>query len=100
MMHYEEIQTGDELQLNIEGKIDTLSCDQFQTLVLKSFTKCNRLIINMEKVAYMSSSGLRALVLGNRTAESKGGRLTIINSPEQVMEVFRVTGMLDVLDIR
>ena len=38
-MHYEEILSGDQLQLDIEGKIDALTCDEFQNIILKSFTK-------------------------------------------------------------
>ena len=61
-MHYEEIRSEETVQLNIEGKIDAVSSDEFQTLVLAAFTKTKCVIINLEKVTYMSSAGLRALV--------------------------------------
>ena len=99
-MHYEEIEADGMLQLNIEGKIDVIASDEFQTLVLKSFTKSNSVIINLDNVHYMSSAGLRALVLGQKTAESKGGKLIIINAQPQVQEVFKVTGFDTLLDIR
>jgi len=99
-MHYEEILGQGSLQLNIEGKIDALSSDEFQTLILRSFMKSNSIIVNMEKVTYMSSAGLRALILGEKTAESKGGKLVIINVPDAVMDTFKVTGISDILDIR
>ena len=99
-MHFEEIQTGEMLQLNVEGKIDALSSDEFQNLVLKAFMKSKSVIINLEKVVYMSSSGLRALILGDKTAQSKGGQLIIINAPEQVIETFKVTGLDSILDVR
>ena len=99
-MHYEEIRSEGMVQLNIEGKIDAISSDEFQTLVLASFTKTNCVIINLEKVTYMSSAGLRALTLGDKTAKSKKGQLIIINVPEQVRDVFRVTGFDTILDIR
>ena len=99
-MHYEEILSEGMLQLNVEGKIDTITSDEFQNIVLKSFTKSNTVIVNLEHVEYMSSAGLRALVLGERTAQSKAGKLIIINSPPQIMEVFRVTGFDSILDVR
>ena len=99
-MHFEETLREGTLQLDIEGKIDAITSDEFQTLVLRGFTKSNNVVINLEKVNYMSSAGLRALVLGEKTAESKGGKLIIINAQPQVMDVFRVTGFEGILDIR
>ena len=99
-MNYEEILLEGMLQLNIEGKIDALTSDEFQTLVLRSFMKSNNVILNMEKVKYMSSAGLRALVLGQKTAQSKGGKLIIINLQDQVRDTFVVTGFDSILDIR
>ena len=99
-MHYEEIMKDDMLQLNIEGKIDSLNSDDFQTLVLRSFTKCNTVIVNLEKVPYMTSAGLRALILGEKTGKAKGGKQIIINAQPAVLEVFRVTGIDSVLEIR
>lgn len=99
-MNYEEILMEGMLQLNIEGKIDALTSDEFQTLVLRSFMKSNNVILNMEKVKHMSSAGLRALVLGQKTAQSKGGKLIIINLQDQVRDTFVVTGFDSILDIR
>ena len=99
-MHYEEIESEGMLQLNMEGKIDALNSEDFQNLVLMAFTKSNRVIINLENVPYMSSAGLRALVLGEKTAKSKAGQLIIMNAQPQVQEVFKVTGIIDLLDIR
>ena len=99
-MHYEEVQSEGKLQLNMEGKIDALTSDEFQNLVLKSFTKSSSVIINLENVPYMSSAGLRALILGEKTAKSKGGQLIVINAQPQVQDVFRTTGFDSILDIR
>ena len=99
-MTIEEVKNGNTLQLNVEGKIDTLNCQEFQDTILKTFQRTNDLIINMDNVAYVSSAGLRALILGQKTAVSKGGSLVIINASSSVKDVFRVTGFDKVLDIR
>ncbi len=99
-MHYEEIDVEGKVQLNNEGKIDAATSNDFQSRVLATFTKSNSVILNLEKVTYMSSAGLRALILGDKTAKSKGGQLVIINVPSNVQDVFRVTGFNSILDIR
>lgn len=99
-MHYEEFDSDGTLQLNVEGKIDALTSDEFQNIVLKAFTKSKNVVLNLEGVTYMSSAGLRALVLGEKTARSKGGQMVIINLQPQVQEVLKVTGFDSLLDSR
>ena len=99
-MTIEEIKGEDRLQLNVEGKIDTLTSAQFQNAVLKSFQKDKNIVINMERVDYISSAGQRALILGQKTATSKGGSMIVINAAPSVQDVFRVTGFDKVLTIR
>lgn len=99
-MQIEEIVSEGVVQLDIEGKIDSLSSSDFQNAVLKSFQKSNSIVINMEKVSYISSAALRALTLGHKTALSKGGKMTLINVQPAVMDVFHTTGFDKMLDIR
>ncbi len=99
-MQYEEIRTEEALQLNVDGKIDVTTANDFQNAVLKTFVKSKNVIINLEKVPYMSSAGLRALVLGAKTAQAKGGSLVIIKAQPVVMEVFKYSGMNKILEIR
>ena len=99
-MHFEEINSGDVLQLNVQGKIDATSAGEFQNSVLRAFTKSKNIVINLEQVPYMSSAGLRALVLGTKTAQAKSGSLIVINVQPAVMEVFRYSGMNKIVEIR
>lgn len=98
-MFIEEIMSEGSLQLNVEGKIDSITSKEFQDSVLKAFQRSNKIIINMDKVGYISSAALRALTLGQKTAESKGGRMTVINVQPSVMDVFRTTGFDKLLTI-
>ncbi len=98
-MFIEEIMSEGSLQLNVEGKIDSITSKEFQDSVLKAFQRSNKIIINMDKVSYISSAALRALTLGQKTAESKGGRMTVINVQPSVMDVFRTTGFDKLLTI-
>lgn len=98
-MYIEEIKSGDTVQLNVEGKIDSITSPEFQEALLKSFQKGNQVVVNMEKVVYISSAALRAFTLGQKTAQSKGGRMTITNAPQSVMDVFKTTGFDKFLNI-
>ena len=99
-MIIEEIKSDDKLQLNVQGKIDAMSSNQLQTEILKAFQKCPYIILNFAEVSYISSAGLRALLIGQKTASSKGGKLLIINPTEAVQEVLNVTGLTKMFDVK
>ena len=99
-MTIDESRSDDKLQLNLHGKIDAVSSPELQNEVLKAFQKCQNVILNFADVPYISSAGLRALLIGQKTAGSKGGKFLIINASDAVVEVFRVTGLQKVLTIQ
>ena len=99
-MTIDEIRSDDKLQLNIHGKVDAVSSPELQTEVLKAFQKCPNVILNFADVTYISSAGLRALLIGQKTAGSKGGKFLIINANETVLDVLRVTGLGKVLSVQ
>lgn len=99
-MTIDEAKSGDILQLNVHGKVDANSSTEFQNEVLKAFQKSKNVIVNFADVSYISSAGLRALLIGQKTATSKGGKFTIINANASVIEILRVTGLEKVLSIQ
>ena len=99
-MYIEQINAEGSLQMNVEGKIDSISSKDFQDALLAGYQKSNSIIINLEKTTYISSAALRALTLGQKTAAAKGGKMVLINVPPNVQDVFRMTGFDKMLDIR
>ncbi len=99
-MTIDESKSGEILQLNVHGKVDANASTEFQNEVLKAFQKSKSVIVNLADVNYISSAGLRALLIGQKTANSKGGRFTIINANPSVIEILRVTGLEKVLSVQ
>lgn len=91
--------TPEQIQVRVNGRIDTNTSPPLQAEIMKSFQKGRNVILDFAKVDYISSAGLRALLLGHKTAVSKGGSLKIIHVPEIVREVFAVTGFDKILNI-
>ena len=90
----------DKLVLSIEGRIETNTAPEFQNAVLGAFQKCSNVILDFEEVAYISSAGLRGLLLGQKTAQSKGGSMVLTNVNDAVMEVLKMTGFKNILTIQ
>ena len=94
-----EIKTEDGIQLDVEGQVDTVSAPELQQKLLTAFQKTSHVVLNIEKVQYMSSAGLRALLLGQKTASSKGGSMKVANVQDAVYQVFKMSGFAKILDI-
>ena len=57
------------------------------------------LIINLHKVEYLSSSGLRIFIATSRQLKTKNGKVKLVRMPEAVKKVFMVVELLDMFEI-
>ena len=85
--------------LSPEGRIDTLSAPELQRALLQAFQADKNVTLNFEKVPYISSGGLRVLLIGQKTAASKGGSMTLQNVSQMVMSVLDMSGFSSILNI-
>ncbi len=98
-MEIQCIADQDIVTLILSGRIDTITSPKFQEEILKAFQKGNHLILDFNSVEYISSAGLRVLLVGQKNAESKNGSMKLIHVNEDVHEVLEMTGFIDILTI-
>ena len=98
-MNLIESRVEDIITIAIVGRVDTVTSPDLQNAILKAFQKSNKLILDFEKCEYVSSAGLRALLLGQKTATSKKGFMKLVKVQEIVLSVFEVTGFDSILTI-
>lgn len=96
-MEINEQRTEEKIILRTAGRIDTNTSVIFQQRVLTAFQKSSFIEIDLEEVDYISSAGLRALLVGEKTAQACGSRMVLTKVQPQVMEVFSMTGFGKVL---
>ena len=97
-MNIEKISESGKLTLKLEGRIDTKSAPALDETVRTSLDGVTSLIIDLKDVAYISSAGLRVLLIAQKQM-NKQGDMKIINVSEDIMEIFEVTGFSDILTI-
>ena len=93
-----ENRNGDSLILALEGRLDTSTAPELEAALKKTMPGIDELIFDLEKLDYISSAGLRVLLFAHKAMSAKKG-LTIRNANELVLEVFKVTGFADLLNI-
>ena len=86
------------LTLSLEGRLDTTTAPELENVVKTELEGVTALNVDMEKLEYISSAGLRVL-LSAQKAMNKQGSMTIRNASEDVKEIFDVTGFSDILNI-
>ena len=98
MLNITKAQDGKELKLSLEGRLDTTTAPQLETEVKESLNGIETLVFDLEKLAYISSAGLRVLLSAQKIM-NKQGSMVVRNSSEEVNEIFEVTGFSDILTI-
>ena len=92
-----EINNG-KLIINLEGRLDTNTAPQLEDTINQQIENITELLLNWKNLEYISSAGLR-VILSAQKIMNKQGKMKIINANDNVMEVFDMTGFLDILDV-
>ena len=91
-------QDGSALVVALEGRLDTTTAPELERELKTSLDGVTDLTLDLAKLDYISSAGLRVLLSAHKTM-MKQGQMKVINASEIVKEVFEVTGFCDILNI-
>ena len=89
---------GTTLRLALEGRLDTTTAPQLEAELKQSMDGITLLELDFDKLEYLSSAGLRLILTAQKTM-NKQGKMVIRHVNETIMEVFEVTGFIDILTI-
>ena len=89
---------NDVLTIKLEGRLDTNTAPELEKTVAEKTEGIKDLVLDMEKLEYISSAGLRVL-LATQKKMNKVGSMKVTNVCDVVMEVFEITGFSDILTI-
>ena len=87
---------NDTLTIALDGRLDTTTAPELEDFLGKNYDGTGSIVIDCEKLMYVSSAGLRVL-LG--TQKKTKGAMKLTNVCELVMEVLEMTGFADILVI-
>ena len=87
------------LILSLEGRLDTVTSPDFQEVLIPAIDEAKDVKLNFEKLDYVSSAGLRILLMGQKAASEKGCSFILTSVSSEIMEVLEMTGFTDLLTI-
>ena len=89
---------ADELVLKITGRLDTITAPALDKTINENLGEIKCLILDFKNLEYISSAGLRVLLSTQKKLQQKG-TMKIKKVREEVMEVFEITGFVDILNV-
>ena len=88
----------EKLYVALEGRLDTTTSPELEKQLSESLPGVKELVLDLEKLEYISSAGLRVLLTAQKTM-TKQGSMKLIHVNDLVMEILEVTGFVDILII-
>lgn len=89
---------GTALTAALGGRLDTTTAPQLETALKKALPGVTELTVDMAELDYLSSAGLR-VILAAQKQMNRQGKMTVRHVNGTIMEVFEVTGFVDILTI-
>ncbi len=90
---------GNKLTIALEGRLDTTTAPELSAVLDAELNGVTELLIDMEKLAYLSSAGLRVILTAQKRM-NRQGRMTVAHVCDNIMDVFKMTGFLSILTIQ
>lgn len=86
------------LTLTLQGRLDAITAPLLSEVVENELTGVKKLILDFGFVEYVSSAGLRVILTAQDIMDEQG-EMKVIRVNETVMEIFDITGLVDLLTI-
>jgi anti-anti-sigma factor len=85
--------------LAIKGRLDTLTAPTLQTPLLQSVQQNKKTVLDCTALEYISSAGLRVLLMAEKSAKASKTALVIKNISVEIREIFDMTGFSGIFTI-
>ena len=97
-MQINQTKDGNTLTVGLEGRLDTTTAPQLEGELRTALTGVKELVMDLSKLDYVSSAGLRVLLSAQKIMNRQGSMI-IRNVKPEIMDIFEVTGFVDILSI-
>ena len=84
-------------RLKLSGRLDLNGAAMAEIPIALAARNCQRLLIDMAEVSYVSSLGVRHLVMAAKSLDRTGGRLVLFSVTEEVAEVLETMAITDII---
>lgn len=99
-MEIKEDKVDGQVVIYLSGRIDSTAAVEFEEKLIEVVDKgCHTMIIDFLKVQFISSAGLRVLLLAAKKVKPYGGKVLLCDMSKDVREVFDISGFSSIFEI-
>ena len=98
MLKINQTRNEKNVTVELEGRLDTNTAPALEAAFGEILEGVESLVLDFEKLDYVSSAGLRVLLSAQKTM-TKQGEMKLVHVNETIGEIFEVTGFCDILTI-
>ena len=99
MLNINKTREDSKLNISVEGRLDTTTAPELEAVIKDEINGVTELVIDLDKLEYISSAGLRVLLAAQKIM-MKQGQMVVANPNDVIKEIFEVTGFSDILTIQ
>ena len=94
IMEVKFMNSGDVKILSVSGRVDANTSQELQDIVLDTAHHSQKLLLDLSDVDYMSSAGLRVMLLLHREIHENDGRVALVGLQDRISDAMEMTGFL------
>ena len=99
-MEINEIKTDQCVIIGITGRLDTTNYSVLEKKIMELIDNNNiKILVECSKMDYISSSGLRILLMGLKKITLMKGKFALCGLQENISEIFEISGFTSIFDI-
>ncbi len=92
--------TGSAVVLIAEGHVDSATAPEFQSAICAAIESTDQMVIlDLEKVPFMSSAGLRTVLMVSKDLQKRNARVAVCSPQQMVRDVFTISGFERIIGI-
>ena len=86
--------------VDVGGEIDIYTAPRLRELLIDLVSKGNyQIVVNLEKVGFLDSTGLGVLVGGLKRVRAHDGSLDLVCTQQRILKILKITGLTEVFGI-
>lgn len=90
---------GPALVVALDGRLDSTNAKSLEEELMPLIGARNAVVLDFEKLTYISSAGLRTILLTGKRLRGNAGVLALCNLPPSIREVFEISGFLSIFQV-
>ena len=93
---------GETSIIHLEGRFDASTSAHIHDKIMTEIEdeKCKNLVLNFEKINYISSAGLRVAIYASKEIKKASGNLLLCSLNDNIRKIFEISGLYKLFNVK